>query len=178
MKICIVSDSHDRADALLGALRAARCEGVELALHCGDIIGANTVRPLLALDMPVHVVHGNNLGDPLALARLAEGSQGRIRYHGADADLVLAGRRVFVTHHPHYAKGIACAGEHDLVCCGHSHVAAIERQANVKGSHTWLVNPGTVAGVGGPVSWIVGDLEAMRFELRGALEPLRAAAPA
>ena len=167
MKVCIVSDSHDRADPLLHALQAARSEGAEAAIHCGDVIGANTLRPLLELDMPIHVVHGNNLGDALALVRLGAASQGRIAYHGADADLVLAGRRIFVTHFPHYARGLACGGDFDLVCCGHSHVAAIEQQANIRGAHTWLINPGTVAGVGGPVSWIVGDLATMHFEMRG-----------
>jgi uncharacterized protein len=52
------------------------------------------------------------------------------------------------------------------VCCGHSHVAAIEQVANVKGGKTWLVNPGTVAGLAAPATWILGDLESMRFEIR------------
>jgi uncharacterized protein len=36
----------------------------------------------------------------------------------------------------------------------------------VKGGTTWLVNPGTVAGLSAPATWIAGDLDAMRFELR------------
>jgi putative phosphoesterase len=166
VKICIVSDSHDRADPMLAALQAARAEGAELAIHCGDVIGANTLRPLLALGMPLHVVHGNNLGDPLTFARLAAASQGLITYHGADADLHLAGRRIFVTHYPHYAQGMACTGDYDLVCCGHSHTPAVHQQANVRGGHTWLVNPGTVAGLGGPACWALGDLSTLHFDLR------------
>lgn len=166
MKICVLSDSHDRAAPLLAAIQAACQEGAELAIHCGDVIGAQTLRPLLALDIPVHVVHGNNLGDPGAMVRLAAQSQGQITYHGADADLVLAGRRVFVTHYPHYARGLACTGDFDLVCCGHSHVASVAQQANIQGGHTWLIDPGTVAGVGGSPGWILGDLQAMSFELR------------
>jgi putative phosphoesterase len=166
LKICIVSDSHDRATALLDAVQAARDEGAELAIHCGDVIGAHTLRPLLAIGIPVHVVHGNNLGDAMAMTRLCAASQGRITYHGADADLVLAGRRIFATHHPHYAKGLACTGDYDLVCCGHSHVASVVRQANIQGAHSWLINPGTVAGIGGAASWIMGDLQAMTFEVR------------
>jgi hypothetical protein len=38
--------------------------------------------------------------------------------------------------------------------------------ANVKGSRTWLVNPGTVAGLAAPATWVLGDLAAMRFEVR------------
>lgn len=167
VKICIVSDSHDRADPLLSAVQAAQREGAEVAIHCGDVIGAHTLRPLLALGMAVHVVHGNNLGDQFALANLAAASQGRLTYHGGDATLLLAGRRVFVTHYPHYARGMACTGDYDLVCCGHSHVASVVAQTDIRGGQTWLVNPGTVAGIGAPASWILGDLQALTFEVRG-----------
>jgi putative phosphoesterase len=167
LKICVVSDSHDRGDPLLDAIQTAYAEGAQLAIHCGDVIGAQTLRPLLAVGIPVHVVHGNNLGDPVAMARLCVASQGRIVYHGADAELSLAGRRVFVTHHPHYARGLASTGDFDLVCCGHSHVAEVVEQANIRGGRTWLINPGTVAGVGGPARWIMADLHAMTFEVRG-----------
>lgn len=166
MKACIVSDSHDRADPLLSAAQAAQREGAEVVIHCGDVIGAQTLRPLLALGMAVHVVHGNNVGDTFALARLAAASKGRISYHGGDAELVLAGRRVYVTHHPHHARGLACTGDFDLVCCGHSHAASVVAQTNILGGQTWLINPGTVAGVGAPAGWILADLQALTFEIR------------
>jgi putative phosphoesterase len=166
VKVCIVSDSHDRADPLLAAVQSARQEGAELVIHCGDVIGANTLRPLLALGLPVHVVHGNNLGDAVALARLCAASQGSITYHGGDADLALAGRRIFVTHYPHHAQGMACTGDYDIVCCGHSHIASVAQQPNIQGGHTWLINPGTVAGLGAPAHWILGDLHALTFEVR------------
>jgi len=168
VKICVVSDSHDRAEPLLAALEQARAEGAQAAIHCGDIIGANTLRPLLALGLPVHAVHGNNLGDPVAMAKLCERSQGLLTYHGGDADFTLAGRRIYVTHYPHQAQGMACTGVFDLVCCGHTHEAEIVQQANIQGGQTWLINPGTVAGIGGPARWILADLQAMSFELRGA----------
>jgi hypothetical protein len=38
--------------------------------------------------------------------------------------------------------------------------------ANVKGGKTWLVNPGTIAGLAAPATWIAADLEAMRFDIR------------
>ena len=168
MKLCIVSDSHDRADALRAAVDAAVREGAQAVLHCGDIIGANTLRPLLAMRIPVHVVHGNNLGDPLALARMATASDGALSYHGVDAELQLGSRHVYITHYPHQARGMACTGDYDLVCCGHSHEAAVQLQANIKGGQTWLVNPGTVAALGAPGRWVLGDLEHMRFEIREA----------
>ena len=166
MKICIVSDSHDRAPMLAAAVAEAKRAGALAVVHCGDVIGANTLRPLLDLGLPVHVVHGNNLGDPMALWNLCASSGGLLSYHGNDADLRLGGQRIIATHYPHYAEGLACTGHYDIVCCGHSHAASIVRQRNVKGGETWLVNPGTVAGLGGPATWLLADLARLRFEIR------------
>lgn len=165
MKVCILSDSHDRADALEQAVREARNAGAEAVLHCGDVIGAQTLRPAMALGLPIHVIHGNNLGDSVMLHRIAAGSSELLQYHGADARLVLAGRRVFLVHYPDYGYGMACTGNWDLVCCGHSHASLVQQVTNVKGGTTWLVNPGTVAGLAAPRTWVLADLAAMRFEV-------------
>ena len=166
MKICIVSDSHDRAPMLAAAVAAAKHAGAQAVIHCGDVIGAMTLRPLIALGLPVHVVHGNNLGDPLALFNLCAASGGLITYHGADIDMVLAGRRLFATHYPHYGRGLACTGDYDIVCCGHSHVASVEQQATISGGLTWLVNPGSVGGLGASATWLLADLASFDFEIR------------
>ncbi len=166
MKICIVSDSHDRAPMLAAAVAAAKQDGAQAVIHCGDVIGAMTLRPLIALGLPVHVVHGNNLGDPLALFNLCASSGGLITYHGADIDLVLAGRRLFATHYPHYGRGLACTGDYDIVCCGHSHVASVAQQETINGGKTWLVNPGSVGGLGAPATWLLADLASFDFEIR------------
>jgi len=167
MKICIVSDSHDRGQMLAAAVSDAKAEGAEVVIHCGDVIGGNTLRAALKLDLPLHVVHGNNLGDPVAIARLACDSDERLSYHGMDAAIRLFDRRIFITHYPHIGHGMACTGDYDLVCCGHSHETLMIQQANIKGGNTWLVNPGTVAGLGAPrATWILGDLDLMTFEIR------------
>jgi hypothetical protein len=36
--------------------------------------------------------------------------------------------------------------------------------ANVKGGKTWLVNPGTVAGLAAPATWVLADLASLSFE--------------
>lgn len=166
MKICIVSDSHDRSEPLARAVRAAAAEGAAAVIHCGDIIGTQTLRAAMNVGLPMHVIHGNNLGDPVSLSRWAYESDGLLRYHGADGRTEMANRRIFIVHYPEHGYAMACTGDWDLVCCGHSHVAAIERVANVKKGTTWLVNAGTVAGLAAPATWILGDLDAMRFEIR------------
>ena len=166
MKLCVVSDSHDRADPLAEAVRSGAAEGADVVIHCGDIIGTQTLRAAMNVGLPMHVIHGNNLGDPVSLSRWARDSSGMLYYHGADARLDLAGKRVFVVHYPEYGYAMACTGDWDLVCCGHSHVACIEQVPNVKDGVTWLVNPGTVAGLAAPATWILGDLAEMRFDIR------------
>ena len=168
MKICIVSDSHDRSEPLAAAVTAAHKAGPQAVIHCGDVIGAHTLRASLKLGLPIHVVHGNNLGDPVAIHNLMSKAAGALVYHGMDATLELGGRRIFVTHYPHYGYGMACTGDYDLICCGHSHIAEVVTHTNLKGGNTTLVNPGTVAGIHAPgivtpFTWILGDLENMTF---------------
>ena len=52
------------------------------------------------------------------------------------------------------------------MCCGHSHQAEERKVATLKSDETWLVNPGTVAGLAAPGIWALGDLATMRVELR------------
>lgn len=166
MKLCIVSDSHDRADALERAVGEAKSAGAEAVIHCGDLIGAQTVKPALRHGLPVHLIHGNNLGDTQALHFQMGKSGGQLRYHGADARLELGGRRIFVVHYDEYGYAMACTGLWDLVCCGHSHQAEARELTGVNGRRCWLVNPGTVAGLSAPATWMLADLAAMRFETR------------
>jgi len=164
VKLCIVSDSHDRADALTGAVREAAARGAAAVIHCGDLIGTHTVRGAIGAGLPMHLIHGNNLGDTVSLARLSRESGGLVQYHGVDARLELGGRRIFVVHYPEYGYAMACTGDWDLVCCGHSHNAGVQQIKNIRGGTSWLVNPGTVAGLAAPATWVLGDLATMRFE--------------
>jgi putative phosphoesterase len=166
LKICIVSDSHDRGDLLAAAIEQAKAAGAEAVIHCGDLISANTLRKSMALGLPLHVIHGNNLGDPVTMTQLAAKSNGGVMYYGQDAMLELGGRKIFVTHYPHYGEAMACTGDWDVVCCGHSHKPLITERPNIKGGTTWLLNPGTVAGLGAPnATWVMGNLQALSFEL-------------
>lgn len=166
MRIAIVSDSHDRGEPLARAVAQARADGAQAVVHCGDVIGAHTLRPLLAIGLPVHVVHGNNLGDLQAMWKICSASGGMLNYHGQDAELELGGRRLFATHLPRTARAFACTGDFDLVCCGHDHRAYVEQVANMAGSRTWLANPGTVAGLAARATWMLADLDEWRFEIR------------
>ena len=162
-KVCILSDSHDNWPLLNRAVEEAKGMGAEAVLHCGDVVSPNTLRILERQGLPIHVIHGNNHGDLPMLSRLAGRKGSLIHYYGQDASLEVAGKRVFLVHYPHYARALALTGDWDVVCCGHDHRLAIETVANVGGGETWLVNPGTVAGLGAPATWVLGDLRRLEF---------------
>jgi putative phosphoesterase len=165
MKICIVSDSHDNRHLLETAVREAQAAGAQAVLHCGDVVAPGTLEVLRPFGLPVHVIHGNNTGDLYMMARIASLSASRVHYHGQDAGIKLAGRRIFLVHYPHYAVAMATTGEWDLVCCGHDHRADIRRIENMAGGQTLLVNPGTVGGIKAPATYVLGNLETMEFSI-------------
>jgi putative phosphoesterase len=166
MKVCIVSDSHDNRPLLAAAVQAAKLAGAEAVLHCGDVVAPSTLSAVTPLGLPLHVIHGNNVGDLFMMARLAAKPTNHITFYGQDAGIELGGRRIFLVHYPHYARAMATTGDWDLVCCGHDHAARIETVQNVKHGSTWLVDPGTVGGVAAPATWVLGDLARMEFSIQ------------
>lgn len=171
MKICILSDSHDNHAYMASAMQSAKDAGAEAILHCGDVVAAKTLKSVLGFGIPIHVIHGNNLGDNHAMMRVASKSGGLLQYHGMDASLELAGKRVFLVHYPHYAQAMATTGDWDLVCCGHSHQARIAQIPTVQGNQCLLINPGTVGGLDAPATFVLGDLASMQFEIVDQTKP-------
>ncbi len=166
MKICILSDSHDNRRLLDHAAEDAKARGAEAILHCGDVVAPTTLRVLQKHGLPVHVIHGNNVGDLVSMSKLAAEPGSVIHFYGADAGITLSGRHIFIVHYPHYARGMATTGDWDLVCCGHDHRPEIQWVPNIRGGKTLLINPGTVGGVGSPPTYVLGDLGTMTFEVR------------
>ena len=71
MKIGIVSDSHDHRQPLQRAVRDAKARGAAAILHAGDIVAPSTLAALNTFDLPIHAIHGNNLGDPVTMHHIA-----------------------------------------------------------------------------------------------------------
>jgi putative phosphoesterase len=166
LKICIVSDSHDHREPLAAALGEAKALGAQAVLHCGDLIAPSTLHAVTGLGLPIHLIHGNNTGDLYYLSKWAQEPRNRLQYYGQDGALTLAQKRIFLVHYPHYAKAMALTGDYDLVCNGHEHKAVIERIRNVQGGETLRIDPGTVAGVSAPATYVFGDLQTFEFEIR------------
>ncbi len=66
MRIGVVSDTHDRQEAVAEAVRLLMEQHVELILHCGDIESPDTVRVFKPI--ATHFVFGNWDKDKAKLA--------------------------------------------------------------------------------------------------------------
>jgi len=153
MLIGVLSDTHDnvwKLDAALPHLQQA-----QVVLHCGDLCSPFMVRRLATglAPRPVHLVWGNNEGDRLAIARVAEGFP-NITLHGQVARLELDGLRVAVNHYPDLAADLAASGRYDLVCYGHDHQAHLGMEQDCT-----LLNPGELMGLNGRSSCALFDSE-------------------
>lgn len=149
MQIAVLSDTHDniwKLDQALPSLQKA-----DVILHCGDLCSPFMVVRLGKLGKPVHVVFGNNDGDPRLLTLKALES-GNVTLHGQFAALELDGLRVAINHYPEIAHPLAHSGQFDLVFYGHDHTAYEERIGN-----TLLLNPGELSGLGGRSSFALVD---------------------
>ncbi|HZN65955.1 MAG TPA: YfcE family phosphodiesterase [Tepidisphaeraceae bacterium] len=137
MLIGILSDTHDRADAMAAAMKLLRELGAAFYVHCGDV-GAERVLDHLA-GVPSAFVFGNTDWDRAALARYAR-SIG-VACHDAFADLELGGKRIAVTHGDDYRlkQRILAEQRHDYLLQGHTHARADQRVGRTR-----LINPGAL----------------------------------
>jgi len=68
------------------AIEEAQACGAQ-AGHCGDLTGVNTLRASLKFNIPIHAVHGNNIGDVAALYPMMAKTNGLFSYYGEDIAL-------------------------------------------------------------------------------------------
>lgn len=137
MRLGVVSDSHGHVDHVRPAIRMLESLEVDRVLHCGDV-GSMAVVEMFA-PWPTDFVFGNCDDDRAEFAAsIAAAGQ---TCHGAFGDLEIAGKRVALLHSDdrrRFQETIR-SGEYDLVCYGHTHVAACERIGD-----TIILNPGAL----------------------------------
>ena len=164
MKVAVISDSHDNRDRFREASIIAKNNNAEAILHCGDIVAPSTLKEAREAGLPIHAIHGNNAGDLVMMQHIAGKPENRISFYGQDASIKLGKRTIFLVHYPHYARAMAVTGEYDIVCYGHDHHYHEEQVENIKGSKTLLLNPGSVAGLDGPASFMIVDLNSLQID--------------
>lgn len=137
MKIGILSDTHDDADAAAQAVRMLRQAGAEGLIHCGDV-GRPAILDELA-GLPAAFVWGNTDFDRPALQRRAQPLG--IQCFGAWGELAWGGRRIAVLHGDdgRMLRRLLEGQEYDYVFQGHTH----QRMDQSHGRTRWI-NPGAL----------------------------------
>lgn len=137
MRIGVVSDTHDRQEAVAEAVRLLMEQEVELILHCGDIESPDTVR--LFKPVPTHFVFGNWDKDKIRLASAIKDVGGT--HYDSFGALTLADKRVawVHSHERHQLRQLENADFFDYVFYGHTHVREQHRTGR-----TLVANPGAL----------------------------------
>ena len=138
--IGLMSDTHDRVEAVELAINLFNRAGVRHVLHAGDLNSPFIVPRFLKLRAKLHFVWGNNDGDKEAIT--ARFSELGLAPPENFSSLRLGGRRIALLHGTH--KGIVNAvvrsGSYDVVVRGHTHKVLITGQNPI------VINPGEVCG--------------------------------
>lgn len=160
MRVAVLSDIHDNIWNLARVLERLQGEA-DVLIFCGDFCAPFTLKQIAeGFSGPIHVVFGNNDGDPLLLSRVANAFR-HVTLHGPFAEVELGGRRVAVTHYPQIGRALLKSGLYALVCYGHSHGAEVVREGNAVG-----INPGEVMGRFGRSTYALYDTESGGAEIR------------
>ena len=157
MRIGVVSDTHGHMEFTHPAIRLLESLEVERVLHCGDIGSTDVVEAFAG--WPTDFVFGNcdYQQEQLAAAISSAGQT----CHGNFGELEMHGRQIALLHSHDRRKfqQSITSGQYDLVCYGHTHVAAIEPHGP-----TLVLNPGALYRAN-PHSLAVVDLETMQVEI-------------
>lgn len=155
MRIGLISDTHDRLDAMDAALEWFRGAGIDTLIHPGDVIAPFAAKRLAAFGGRLFITYGNNDGERAGLMGVLPQIQNGPLW------VELEGRRILVHHFIDWCAPADVAAA-DVVVTGHTHEAGVERVGG-----KLLVNPGECCG------WVTGrrtigvlDLERMTVELR------------
>ncbi len=158
MKIAVMSDSHDHLENIERAVELATEKGAEMLLHCGDICSPFVMDRLAPFTGPVHVVFGNNDGDPMTISRIAEKFSNITVHHHTGVIETEKGLVAF-THYPEHGKGLAATGSYAAVFSGHTHIRMAEEVAG-----TPHINPGEIMGFLEGPGFVVFDLDSGDME--------------
>ena len=137
MLVGVIADTHDNVPAVEAALAAFDERGVEVVIHCGDVISPPVVSHFSGFEL--HAVLGNNDGELDGLDRAIRALGNDSDLHGRFADLEFGGAHFAVLHGEDrdQVDTLAAGGGFDYVCYGHHHVAEVREVGP-----TTVINPG------------------------------------
>lgn len=137
MLLGILSDTHDRIEAMAEGMRLLRAAGATYFVHCGDV-GSEGVLDHLAGERAAFVF-GNTDWDRAPLRRYAQ--QVGVDCLESYGSLELGGKAIAVAHGDDSARlrQVIEDQEHDYLLTGHTHVAGEQRYGRTR-----VINPGAL----------------------------------
>lgn len=150
MKIAIMSDSHDHIVNTTKAIEQINKLGVETIIHCGDLVSPFLLDEFELFNGVLHMVTGNNYGDPFLLAQKIQASNGKFKMHGWIGRLELNGVSIAFTHDPSIGDALFNSNEFHLVCFGHTHYRFMREEHD-----RVLLNPGELLGRKEEPGWML-----------------------
>jgi uncharacterized protein len=138
VKIGILSDTHDRFETAMAAVRLLQQAGATYLIHCGDVGGTHMLDPLAGT--PAAFVFGNNDFERDELRNYA--SLLGIKCLGNFGVLELAGKQIAVTHgddHRLLNRLVRPEQPLDYLLTGHTHLKHDRRVGKIR-----LINPGAL----------------------------------
>ncbi len=157
MLIGIMSDSHDRLDAIDAAVALFNERKVDFVLHAGDHISPFAVRRYQKLDADWAGVFGNNDGEREGLMSVSQGRISSDHLH-----LELGGKVLLLVHRELDALDLVEQEPSvQVVVFGHDHMAS----SDLRDQGRWWINPGETCGyLTGRCTVALLDLDKMQVE--------------
>jgi len=137
MIVGILSDTHDRLNAMIAGINVLKSAGAEFFIHCGDV-GRQEILDQLA-GLKAAFVWGNNDFDRRELARYARSLD--LQCLDAFGRVELDGKSFAITHgdDSRFVKRILTEQQDDYLLLGHTHIKSERREGRVR-----VINPGAL----------------------------------
>ena len=137
MLVGVIADTHDNVPAVEAAVEVFEERGVEVVVHCGDVVAPPVVSYFSGFEF--HAVLGNNDGELDGLDRAIRALGSDSTLHGRFADLEFDGKHFGVLHGEDrdQVETLASGGGFDFVCYGPHHAAEVRDVGP-----TTVINPG------------------------------------
>jgi putative phosphoesterase len=137
MKIGILSDTHNRPQAMRSAIALLQHEGAKHLLHCGDVGDRDMLDHLAGLH--AGFVWGNNDFDRADLKHYA--AELGVTCYGEFGEVVLGGRSIAIAHgdDARVLKRLLDEQKYDYLLLGHTHVPLDKRYGSMR-----VINPGAL----------------------------------
>ena len=157
MKIGIISDSHDRIENIVKAVKLFQKQKVDFVIHLGDYVNRSSVRAFKGVKLIG--IFGNNDGDQFRIIKAFEEIGGEIKEDFCELEKDGVKFALYHGKWQEITDALIKCGKYDVVLYGHDHV-----KSKKKIGDTLVLNPGTAHGFGGKATIAIFDTKTKKSE--------------